>query len=129
MSAPRIVGLDHVQLAIPPGGEEKARAFYVALLGFVEIPKPPELAARGGAWFVCGAHQLHVGVESPFLPAKKAHPAFLLATDDDVRALAAHLQAHGVAVRWANDSPGVTRFHVDDPFGNRLELTGPTPAT
>ena len=125
MPPPAIAGLDHVQLAMPRGGEDRARAFWVGLFGLVELPKPPDMAARGGAWFLCGAAQLHVGVEDDFVPAKKAHPALRLATDDDVRALAAHLEAHGVAVRWAKDSPGVTRFHVDDPFGNRIELTGP----
>jgi catechol 2,3-dioxygenase-like lactoylglutathione lyase family enzyme len=122
---PPILGLDHVQLAIPAGGEERARAFYVGVLGMTEIPKPPKMAARGGAWFQCGAQQLHVGVETPFAPAKKAHPAFRLADGDAVRALAAHLGAGGIEVSFDTSAPGIVRFHVDDPFGNRLEMTAP----
>ena len=123
MSMPRVVGLDHVQIAIPKSSEEVARAFYVGVLGFVEIPKPEDMAARGGAWFVCGVHQLHVGVEDPFSPAKKAHPAFRMATSAHVKALAEALRARGIEARFASDAPGMTRFHVDDPFGNRLEFT------
>ena len=77
----KVTGLDHVQLAMPPGGEEKARAFYVRLLGLRELPKPAELAARGGAWFECGALQLHLGVEREFRPARKAHPALRVERD------------------------------------------------
>ncbi|MFO0681587.1 MAG: VOC family protein [Sandaracinus sp.] len=123
--SPALLGLDHVQIAIPRGGEDRARAFYVGLLGMSEVPKPPALAARGGAWFVVGGQGLHVGVEEPFAPAKKAHPAFRLASADDVRALASHLEAHGVAVRWSDEAPDAVRFHCDDPFGNRLEMTAP----
>lgn len=120
-----IVGLDHVQLAIPPGGEDQARAFYVGLLGMTEIPKPEDMAKRGGAWFVCGAHEFHVGVEPDFVPARKAHPAFRLADAAAVRELASLLAGRGLEVRWATESPGTLRFHVDDPFGNRIELTAP----
>jgi len=124
MSAPPpIVGLDHVQIAIPPGGEPLARAFYGDALGMPELPKPAELAKRGGAWFRCGAQQLHVGVEAAFVPAKKAHPALRLAGVDDVREMARRMEGMGHAVRWAEDAPGVMRFHVDDPFGNRIEVT------
>jgi catechol 2,3-dioxygenase-like lactoylglutathione lyase family enzyme len=125
MSAPPIVGIDHVQIAIPKGGEERARAFYVGVLGMVEVPKPPKMAVRGGAWFVCGAHALHVGVEEPFVPAKKAHPAFRMGSASDVRALAAYLCSLGTAVRWSDEAPEHVRFHADDPFGNRLEFTAP----
>ena len=118
-----LVGLDHVQLAIPKGGEASARAFYVGLLGLREIAKPEELAKRGGAWFVCGAQQLHVGVEEPFAAARKAHPALRACDAASVRAIATRLEAAGHAVRWAQEVPGVTRFHVDDPFGNRIEIT------
>lgn len=121
--APPIVGLDHVQVAIPRDGEPLARAFYGDALGMRELPKPPELAKRGGAWFACGAHQLHVGVEDPFVPARKAHPALRLASAADVEALAKRLEALGHVVRWADDAPGTVRFHVDDPFGNRVEIT------
>lgn len=121
----RLLGLDHVQIAIPVGGEERARAFYVGVLGLAEIPKPPAMAVRGGAWFVVGAQGLHVGVEEPFVPARKAHPAFRLASPADVRALAEHLVSRGVAVRWTEEAPEHVRFHADDPFGNRLEFTAP----
>jgi catechol 2,3-dioxygenase-like lactoylglutathione lyase family enzyme len=122
---PCIVGLDHVQIAIPPGGEPLARAFYGDALGMPERPKPAELAKRGGAWFQCGAQQLHAGVEQAFAAAKKAHPALRLANAGDVRVMAARLEGMGYAVRWAGDAPGVVRFHVDDPFGNRIEVTAP----
>jgi catechol 2,3-dioxygenase-like lactoylglutathione lyase family enzyme len=121
---PPIVGLDHVQIAIPLGGEPLARAFYGDALGMPELPKPAELAKRGGAWFQCGAQQLHVGVEAAFVAAKKAHPALRLADAADVRAMAGRMEGMGYAVRWAEDAPGAVRFHVDDPFGNRIEVTG-----
>ena len=119
----RLLGLDHVQIAIPAGAEDRARAFYVGLLGLREIPKPAAMAVRGGAWFVVGEQGLHVGVEEPFVPARKAHPAFRLASADEVRALAKHLEAHGVEVRWSTETADAVRFHCDDPFGNRLEMT------
>jgi catechol 2,3-dioxygenase-like lactoylglutathione lyase family enzyme len=116
-----ITGLDHVQVAAPPGCEAEARAFYGAILGLVEVPKPPSLAARGGVWFACGAQQLHVGVAHDFAPATKAHPAFVA---DAIEALAARLLAAGAEVRWDSELPGVARFYVADPWGNRLELLG-----
>jgi catechol 2,3-dioxygenase-like lactoylglutathione lyase family enzyme len=114
-----ITGLDHVQVAAPPGCEAEARAFYGALLGLEEVPKPPALAARGGVWFACGAQQLHVGVAQDFAPATKAHPALVAV---NLEALAARLVAAGTDVRWDPDLPGVARFYVADPWGNRLEL-------
>ncbi len=72
----RIVAIDHVQLAMPAGEEDKARAFYNGLLGLAEVAKPAELAKRGGAWFEVGSMKVHLGVESEFVPARKAHPAF-----------------------------------------------------
>ncbi len=117
-----ITGLDHVQVAAPPGCEAQARAFYGALLGLSEVRKPPELAARGGVWFACGTQQLHVGVAPDFTPATKAHPAF---TVDGLEQLAARLVASGFEVRWDGDLPGVARFYVADPWGNRLELLAP----
>jgi catechol 2,3-dioxygenase-like lactoylglutathione lyase family enzyme len=122
---PAIEGIDHVQIAIPVGAEETARAFYVGVLGMREIPKPAIMAARGGAWFVCGASQLHVGVEEPFVPARKAHPAFRLASASDVKALARHLEERGIVPRFSEEAPGAVRLHADDPFGNRLEFTAP----
>jgi ribosomal protein S18 acetylase RimI-like enzyme len=115
-----IAGIDHVQVAAPPGGEEAARAFYGELLGLEEIPKPERLRPRGGVWFAVGDEQLHVGIEEPFAPARKAHPA--LSVRRDLRALADRLAAAGQAVEW--DGP---RFYVADPFGNRLELATAPP--
>ena len=111
--------IDHVQLAMPAGGEERARAFYEGLLGMAEIPKPPELAKRGGCWFECGPVQLHLGVESDFRPARKAHPA-LRCFDYD--GLTVRLRAAGVEAMEDESIPGVRRCHVSDPFGNRIEL-------
>jgi catechol 2,3-dioxygenase-like lactoylglutathione lyase family enzyme len=119
------LGIGHVQIAIPRGGEAVARAFFGGVLGWAEIAKPPALAVRGGAWFSCGAQELHAGVEDPFAPARKAHPAFVLESAAAVRELAAHLAARGSEVRWADELPAVLRFHTDDPFGNRLEFTAP----
>ena len=116
--------LDHVQVAIPPGGEDVARAFYGGLVGLHELEKPPLLAVRGGVWFRVGAHELHLGVETSFIPALKAHPGFRLASTGELRALAERLTAGEVEVAWADpdEIPGRSRFHVSDPFGNRLEF-------
>ena len=118
-SVVRITGIDHVQVAAPAGCEAEARAFYGDLLGLTELPKPEPLAARGGCWFRAGAQELHVGVEDPFAPARKAHPGFVV---DDLATLAERLAAAGIAVAWDETIPGVRRCHVADPFGNRLEL-------
>lgn len=104
---------------MPRGAEAKARAFYADLLGMVELPKPPELAKRGGCWFQSGAVQIHLGVEEDFRPAKKAHPAVRCR---DYDSLLAHLRAAGIAVTEDTSIPSVRRCHVFDPFGNRLEL-------
>ena len=115
-----ITGLDHVQLAMPRGREEAARSFYAGLLGLTELAKPPVLAARGGCWFCGGAAVLHLGVEEPFAPARKAHPALLT---DDLEGLACLLAAAGYdCVRAGGEIPGVRRFHTHDPFGNRVEF-------
>ena len=114
-----IVGIDHVQLAAPAGCEAEARLFFGEVLGLAEIEKPESLRARGGVWFAVGPHQLHVGVEDRFAPARKAHPAFRVQGLDE---LAARLAAAGVEPRWDDDLPGCRRFYVDDPFGNRIEL-------
>jgi catechol 2,3-dioxygenase-like lactoylglutathione lyase family enzyme len=111
--------IDHVQLAMPVGAEDAARRFYSSLLGMTEIPKPTELAKRGGCWFQSGEVQVHLGVEENFRPAKKAHPAFRCG---DYDALVSRLQAAGVEVTDAEEIPGVRRCHVHDPFGNRIEL-------
>jgi catechol 2,3-dioxygenase-like lactoylglutathione lyase family enzyme len=109
-------GIDHVQLAIPVGGEQVARRFYVGVLGLSEVPKPPALASRGGAWFEAGTTRIHVGAEQTFTPAQKAHPALLI---DGLHAFA---ESAGLDARWNDEIPGTVRCHVDDPFGNRIEL-------
>lgn len=90
-----IVGLDHVQLAMPTGREDDARRFYADLLGLPERAKPAALARRGGVWFESGVVKLHLGVEPEFVPARKAHPALVVR---DLRGLVARLQTAGVAV-------------------------------
>ena len=113
--------LDHVQVAAPAGCEAQARAFYGELLGLPEVEKPEPLRASGGAWFALGDQQLHVGVEDPFAPAAKAHPA-LSVDDEELDGLAARLEAAGAPVIWDDRLPGARRFYTADPFGNRLEL-------
>ncbi len=117
-------GLDHVQLAAPPGCEEAARAFYGDALGMVEVPKPPDMALRGGCWFQCGAQQVHIGVEAAFVAAKKAHPGILIADEASYSSLVARLEERGVAIKHDREMEpeGVKRFFVADPWGNRLEL-------
>jgi catechol 2,3-dioxygenase-like lactoylglutathione lyase family enzyme len=117
-----VVALDHVQVTAPDGCEQRARAFYGGLLGLPEVPKPASLAARGGVWFAIGDQQLHVGVERPFTPARKAHPALRVASPEALRALARTLEADGVDVAWDAELEGVERCFVHDPWGNRLEL-------
>ena len=114
-----ITGLDHVQVAMPAGKEGEARAFYGDLLGLREIDKPEPLRARGGCWFAGAGFEFHLGVETPFLAAKKAHPAFRV---NDLEALTSRLQEAGVEVRFDTALPGVERFYAHDPFGNRLEF-------
>jgi catechol 2,3-dioxygenase-like lactoylglutathione lyase family enzyme len=120
-----IEGLDHVQVAAPPGCEREARRFYGELLGLDELPKPEPLAGRGGAWFACGAQQLHVGVAEDFLAARNAHPALRVTDIAGLERLAERLEHAGVAVRWDEDLPGARRFYTEDPWGNRLELLAP----
>ena len=114
--------LDHVQLAMPPGGEDAARAFYRDALGVGEVIKPPHLAARGGCWFERGALKVHLGVEADFRPAHKAHPAFIVS---DLAALITTLKSQGYAVVEDQPLQGYDRVYVDDPFGNRIELMEP----
>lgn len=115
-----IVGLDHVQVAIPRDSEDTARAFYGGVLGMSEEPKPEALAVRGGCWFRSGSAVLHLGVEEPFAPAAKAHPAFLV-TDLDATEQALRAAGHD-CTRGDGEIPGVHRFHTVDPFGNRIEF-------
>lgn len=119
----RITGIDHVQLAMPAGQEETAREFYARTLGIPEVPKPPELAKRGGAWFEDGAVRIHLGVEADFRPARKAHPALIVR---DLATLVATLRGKGHEVVPADGVAGYVRVHVFDPFGNRIELMEPS---
>jgi catechol 2,3-dioxygenase-like lactoylglutathione lyase family enzyme len=116
-----LIGIDHVQLAAPPGCEPEARRFFGGLLGMQEVEKAPALRDRGGVWFAVGELQLHVGVEQGFTSARKAHPAFRVGPGR-LRALAERLQAAGVGVSWDEALPGARRFYLEDPWGNRLEL-------
>lgn len=116
-----ILGLDHVQIAAPEGCEPDARRFFGELLGLIEIDKPPILSRRGGVWFELGDQALHIGVETPFSPARKAHPALRVASER-LDAVADRLSRAGVAVTWDEELPGVRRFFTHDPWGNRLEL-------
>jgi len=118
----RIVRVDHVQLAMPRGGEDRAREFYSGLLGIPEVPKPPALAARGGVWFAQGEVKVHLGVDAEFRPALKAHPAFLV---EDFGALVERLRSAGIQAENDDLLPGNRRAYVTDPFGNRLELMEP----
>jgi catechol 2,3-dioxygenase-like lactoylglutathione lyase family enzyme len=115
----RITGIDHVQIAAPTGCEVAARAFYGDLLGMDELPKPEVLRARGGAWFRAGAQELHVGVEEPFVAARKTHPGLVV---DDLDELSDRLRAAGFEPQPDDAIAGVARFFVLDPFGNRLEV-------
>jgi catechol 2,3-dioxygenase-like lactoylglutathione lyase family enzyme len=119
MAAFHIAGLDHVQLAIPRGVEDEARRFYGGLLGLTEVEKPAALAGRGGCWFAGRNTVLHLGVEEPFAPARKAHPALLVS---DLDACRAALAAAGAAVVPEESVVAVHRFYTADPFGNRIEL-------
>ncbi|MEK4514691.1 VOC family protein [Paenibacillus sp. FSL H8-0122] len=114
-------GLDHVQLAAPEGCEAEARKFFNGLLGWAEIPKPELLQKRGGVWFQCGKHQVHIGVERDFVPATKAHPAFHVQHLNELRE---HLLQNDIQVTndEARADEGVKRFYINDPFGNRLEF-------
>ncbi len=118
-----VVGIDHVQLAMPSGREAEAQAFYEGLLGVQRVPKPPNLEVRGGCWFESDTVKIHLGVEDPFRPARKAHPALMV---DGLAALVERLQAAGVTVRDGEPLEGYHRVYVDDPFGNRLELMEPS---
>jgi catechol 2,3-dioxygenase-like lactoylglutathione lyase family enzyme len=122
MSAFRVLALDHVQLAMPAGGEDLARSFYRDVLGLMEVPKPANLAKRGGVWFSSGSLKLHLGVEAKFRPARKAHPALLIVN------LPTLLQACAAAGYPATeDEPldGYARAYLTDPFGNRIEVLEP----
>jgi catechol 2,3-dioxygenase-like lactoylglutathione lyase family enzyme len=115
----RVVAIDHVQLAIPPGGDAAARRFYGEVLGFAEIPKPEELRGRGGMWFQAGPVQIHLGVEPEMKPSLKAHPALVVT---ELAAWQARLATAGCRWQDAAEAGGKRRGHTWDPFGNRIEL-------
>jgi catechol 2,3-dioxygenase-like lactoylglutathione lyase family enzyme len=114
-----VTGIDHVQVAAPAGCESAARAFYGGILGMRELPKPEAIRGRGGCWFRAGTQELHVGVEEPFVPARKAHPGLAVSDLDAIRA-----RFRDAAIEYEDDSKisNVDRLFVFDPFGNRLEL-------
>lgn len=114
-------GIDHIQLAAPEGCEDEARNFFAKLLGWTEIPKPENLRKRGGVWFQCGIHQVHIGVQKDFVPATKAHPAFQVSHLDDLQRYLMNLNIKTIPDD-ARDDEGVKRFYLNDPFGNRLEF-------
>jgi len=119
-----IEGVDHVQVAAPPGCEREARGFYGRVLGLRELEKP-EALRPGGVWFAAGAQELHVGVADDFAPARKAHPGLRVASDADLDALAEALVTAGADVEWDDRIAGRRRFFTADPWGNRIELLGP----
>ncbi len=114
-----IKAMHHVQLAMPKGGEDQARAFYIGVLGFDEVEKPACLRGRGGVWLSQSGVEIHLGVEEPFAPAKKAHPAFEVA---ELERAVERLAYMGLGYRRDVDLPTIRRIYVDDPFGNRIEL-------
>ncbi|WP_310620494.1 VOC family protein [Flexibacterium corallicola] len=114
-----IIGLDHIQIAMPKGEEEKTRHFYGQTLGFEEVDKPAEIRGRGGAWFQAGPVNLHVGVQEDFVPARKAHPGFLVESLSDMEA---KLEAGGYEFAHEKQIKGYRRLFTEDPFGNRIEL-------
>jgi catechol 2,3-dioxygenase-like lactoylglutathione lyase family enzyme len=118
----RLIGLHHVQLAMPPGEEEAAVKFYGAILGLDQVPKPPDLSPRGGVWFRTGDLEVHLGMEDQFSPAVKAHPAFLV---QGLETLKARIEAAGYRVTDTVQIEGFHRVYVRDPFGNRVELIEP----
>ena len=114
-----VLGLDHVQLAMPAGQEASARAFYVGVIGLSEEPKPPNLAARGGVWFRAGTLRLHLGIDKDFHAARKAHPAILVR---GLSELAARCREAGFPPVTDEPLDGFDRIYVSDPFGNRIEF-------
>jgi catechol 2,3-dioxygenase-like lactoylglutathione lyase family enzyme len=118
----KITALDHIQLAMPAGREAEARDFYEGVLGIPEVQKPPNLVKRGGCWFERGMVKIHLGIETDFRPARKAHPALLV---EDLQALRSTMEAAGFLCRTDEPLAGYDRVYVDDPFGNRIELLEP----
>ncbi|MDE8762584.1 VOC family protein [Rhizobium sp. CBK13] len=115
----QIIGIDHIQIAMPPGEEDAARAFYGRLLGLRSVAKPTNLAARGGCWFEGGSVKIHLGVEADFVPARKAHPGLLVR---DLAQLVERLEDAGFKTIIDQPLDGYNRRYVSDPFGNWLEF-------
>jgi catechol 2,3-dioxygenase-like lactoylglutathione lyase family enzyme len=113
--------IHHVQLAITQGGEDAARAFWIDIVGFTELDKPEPLRQRGGLWLEGGPAEVHLGIADPFVSATKAHPGFLV---EDLGELERRFESCGYETRPDTDFRGLRRFHVDDPFGNRVEFLG-----
>lgn len=111
--------IDHVQLAAPPGCEDEARRFFGTIFGLAEVKKPEALETRGGCWFKGPGVELHIGIEEPFTPSRKAHPAFSVI---DIDSVARILESHHILLSWDNTIPDVRRFYISDPWGNRIEL-------
>jgi catechol 2,3-dioxygenase-like lactoylglutathione lyase family enzyme len=120
--APLVLALNHIQLAMPAGQEAAAEAFYAGVLGFTRVAKPPQLQARGGCWFEANGIHLHLGVEHDFIPARKAHPAFVVTSLQEARR---RLEAYGCEIVTDTQLNGYERFYAGDPFGNRLEFMQP----
>lgn len=116
------ISFDHVQLLMPPGAEDRARAFYADVLGMTVVPKPAPLSVDGGIWFRSGGAEIHLSGDPGFVAARIAHPALRV---DDLDAFAARCQAAGINVAWDDRYPGIRRFYVSDPFGNSIELMQP----
>ena len=114
-----IEGIEHIQLAMPAGQEDAARHFYSGLLGIPEVPKPPDLAKRGGVWFESDRVKVHLGIDPDFRAARKAHPGLLVR---DLNELILKLRAAGVDVVEAEPLMGYSHVYIADPFGNRIEL-------
>jgi len=114
-----LTGIDHIQIAVPPGSEDKARIFYGELLGMEEIPKPENLKGRGGCWFLCGSQEVHIGIQQDFMPAKKAHPGF---TVHALEQLKTRLEEADYVIVEESPIEGRSRFFTHDPFGNRIEF-------
>lgn len=125
-----MLALHHVQVSMPQGHEDDARRFYADALGLTEVAKPGVLAQRGGAWFRAFddagrvSAEIHLGVDEPFAPAKKAHPALVVGDVQELESLGARIEAAGFEMNWTerHTLDGYERFHCRDAFGNRVEV-------